>query len=426
MHPRANGTTMRVADSLAGGMGRRGHVAYCKVARASLLGISERTLARHVRYLRELGVLVWIERGSKRNTRTPDEGGYAGTATIYAAAAPRCWDEAMGRRIDGEGYEARFVGVDEAGRQLAVKEARRKARGRRRVTPSFRVVKKLTTADDDGGLTTPARARAGRGTSRPRDTRPANRSSGQRRSSSVTPAQARFGMTVAQQVQATVRWTRFSDVRRIAFAIRPWLQAGWGPDEIVTELWSWHLSHLPPADPAAYIIGRLKATNPTAPRVVSDADELPPRRLPVPTPWLEGGRSDLGLSSVEEDLHQWRVRELVSVMGRQIRTSSLHHSSCSVSHPQVPWLRESEHDFATYLQRLQHQEVADPLAVYRARAAGHAVVPGCPTSEEAAAATLEAARAADHAAASIAFRVLREELDQYARAHITAGWWAVG
>ncbi|MFI8182419.1 hypothetical protein ACIF70_18135 [Actinacidiphila glaucinigra] len=109
--PPGERNNLRVAQSLAGDMKPNGHVFYCRDHRAALLGISKRRLADHVGYLRELGLLVWVEHGSRTNTRRKSgRPGWSGTATIYAATAPPAWDQAMGHRIGGRGYTARLIG----------------------------------------------------------------------------------------------------------------------------------------------------------------------------------------------------------------------------------------------------------------------------------------------------------------------------
>ncbi|MCI0385447.1 hypothetical protein [Streptomyces sp. CNQ085] len=132
LHPRASATTVRVAEDLARRMDFvEGRVIYDLAGTAARLGLSEPTVKRHVRTLRELGALVWLEHGSRRNLHLPGRR-YAGTATVYGAAVPPCFDEAMGHRVEGAGYSDRLVvGVTGAGRARAVAEAQRGAASRR-------------------------------------------------------------------------------------------------------------------------------------------------------------------------------------------------------------------------------------------------------------------------------------------------------
>ncbi|MEV0746945.1 helix-turn-helix domain-containing protein [Streptomyces sp. NBC_00184] len=120
LHRRAGATTLAVARDLAGRMDYRlGFVLYDLERTAARCGVSVATVKRHVRVLRELGVLVWRRHGSKRNLRLPGRS-YAGTATIYAATIPPVYDEEMGYRLEGVGYGARVVGVTDPGRARAV------------------------------------------------------------------------------------------------------------------------------------------------------------------------------------------------------------------------------------------------------------------------------------------------------------------
>ncbi|MBW8705742.1 hypothetical protein MBT84_39650 [Streptomyces sp. MBT84] len=111
LHPRAGATTLRVARDLAARMDYdTGHVIYGLQVMMTTLRLSRPIVARHVAYLRELGALVWVEHGCRANVhRAQGLPGYAGTATVYAAAIPRIYDEAMGYRIVGSGYLSRII-----------------------------------------------------------------------------------------------------------------------------------------------------------------------------------------------------------------------------------------------------------------------------------------------------------------------------
>lgn len=123
-HPKANTTTLEVAKDLAARMDyQRGIVLYDLDGTVVRTQQSRATVKRHVGYLRELGALVWLIHGSKRNLRLPGRK-YTATATVYGAVIPPCYDEAMGHRITGHGYESRKIGVTEQGRIRAVAAAR--------------------------------------------------------------------------------------------------------------------------------------------------------------------------------------------------------------------------------------------------------------------------------------------------------------
>ncbi|MFJ1993038.1 hypothetical protein [Streptomyces asiaticus] len=165
LHPKANQTTMRVAELLAADMDYdTGHVLYRLEHRTAL--IPRATIARHVGYLRELGALAWVEHGSRTNRRRlMGLTGYAATATVYAATIPPTYDHAMGHRIVGTGYDARIV-IDQRGQTPASSTPgpvdnppveNPSTEGRE--TPSLTVVKEVGQVQVVGGVTTTEQAR---------------------------------------------------------------------------------------------------------------------------------------------------------------------------------------------------------------------------------------------------------------------------
>ncbi|MEU5297974.1 hypothetical protein [Streptomyces umbrinus] len=117
LHPRASETTVSVAEDLAQRMDfDSGQVRYCLEGMVARLGLSRATVSRHVAYLRELGSLVWVERGSRANSRRAQGlDGYAAMATVYGAVIPGVYDHAHGHTVVGVGYSARIV-IDQRGR----------------------------------------------------------------------------------------------------------------------------------------------------------------------------------------------------------------------------------------------------------------------------------------------------------------------
>ncbi|MEU6632935.1 hypothetical protein ABZ905_32315 [Streptomyces parvus] len=96
-----------------------GEVRYCRNAMAARLGLGKATIARHVGYLRAMGCLVWVVRGSRTNVRRAlGLPGYAATATVYAAVIPPAYDHALGHTVIGSGYAARIV-IDQRRQQTA-------------------------------------------------------------------------------------------------------------------------------------------------------------------------------------------------------------------------------------------------------------------------------------------------------------------
>ncbi|MEU9744792.1 hypothetical protein [Streptomyces niveus] len=274
LHPRASPTTVRVAHDLAHRLSADGHVAYSREPMWRRLRISRRTLERHVAVLRELGLLVWAEHGSRTNTRPAGSGEWAGTATIYAVVVPRAWDDAVGHRIRGRGYHARHVGFTERGRELAIADARRHARPhRRRDAPSRRANHQRRTAQVEGEKNNTAR-RSGRQRSR----QPAHVPVPFR----ANPQQAACAVSIAARIRPLVSWTQGEQLRRLAFALRPWISAGRTVEDIAAELMAWWVPGRP-ASPAALILARSREPASADGAVEDhDLDDVPPAVTGVP------------------------------------------------------------------------------------------------------------------------------------------------
>ncbi|MEU4032402.1 cell wall protein [Streptomyces anulatus] len=305
LHPGAGPSTMLVAEDLAGRMDyRRGLAIYDLDGIVRRTGLSRATVKRHVRILRELGSLVWLVRGSKRNLASPGEP-YMATATIYGAVIPPAYDDAMGHRLDGTGYQARVCGVTPAGRELAVaasaaRSADREATGRRtqRVRPEVRRTRtsqgtEARPVDNpavdnscsasrephspglyhqspdvrvESGCKDTSRKRASRSTTSPSPEKRSNGKPATRR----TARQVQRGIWITRQVRARVNWTQGVRLRRLEYVLRPLLDAGLDADTIAAELHSWMLTWRP-ARPAEYIRARL-AQQATAQHLVTMTD----------------------------------------------------------------------------------------------------------------------------------------------------------
>ncbi|MEU5137097.1 hypothetical protein [Streptomyces californicus] len=252
LKPKAGDTTLLVARDLAARLNADGHVAYCRDAMWKRLGISRRTLERHIAVLRELGLLVWALHGTRTNTRPAGSGEWAGTATIYAAVVPRAWDDALGHRVSGHGYHARHTGFTERGHHVAIADARRRTRpARRRDTPSCNANHICPTAEMRGKKNN---------TSAPHGARPRSR----RRHDvpepyRASPSQAAHAVSVAAWVRPRVPWTQGEDLRRLAFALRPWIATGLSAADLAADLSLWHVSRRP-ASPASIIMARWNET----------------------------------------------------------------------------------------------------------------------------------------------------------------------
>ncbi|MEU5161226.1 cell wall protein [Streptomyces sp. NPDC020875] len=269
LHPKAGPATLVVARDLAARMDyRRGLVMYDLDGTVARTGLSRATVKRHVAVLRELGALAWWRHGSKRNLHLPGRA-YTATATIYAAVIPPVFDEAMGHRLTGHGYEARICGVTEAGRERAIAEAAAKTgkpvdnqvvdnsgpQGREPHSPGR--YPRSPEAEVERGSKDTSRKRASRRTASPRPHKSTTSSSsnnggGPRR----TAAQTWRSIWVTRQVRARVNWTQTAPLRRLDYVLRPFTDAGWDADMISAELHSWMLTWRP-ARPAEYIRTRL-------------------------------------------------------------------------------------------------------------------------------------------------------------------------
>ncbi|MFJ5221043.1 hypothetical protein ACIP98_41170 [Streptomyces sp. NPDC088354] len=289
LHPKANATTLLVADDLARRMDRQGHVLYRRDEMTRRLPVSRRTVDRHVAYLRELGLLAWVVHGSRTNPRKEGQGGWSGTATIYAATAPRAWDHSRGHRIAGTGYAARLIGFTQAGREAAIARARRDAsQRRRRDTPSCRSTHYRPKAGVSGK----------RNNTSPRTRRPATRLG------DVTPAQAAHAVDVARWLRPRIWWTQGETLRRLAYAIRPWLLAGFSREEIATELASWWLTWRP-RTVAAYIGARRQRATCAA----TPATQPPPSVAPT-SPETRAEPTMGFLQAAHHIRHAWRPPQI--------------------------------------------------------------------------------------------------------------------
>lgn len=243
LHPRAGEATLRIARDLAGRMDyTAGTVLYDLDGTAARCALSKATVKRHVAYLRELGALVWVRHGSRRNLRLPGRP-YAGTATIYAATIPYVHDRAHGSRIGGQGFRARVVGVPVPPVQTTAAGG---SGGRGREPQSLAARPRKPVVEVDGTIEDTPRRRA-----RPRTaSRPGN-------STPRSPFQVAADIRTAAQVRPHVPWTQGEGLRRLAYALRPLIDQGLDAHDIAAELTSWWITWRP-ARPAAYITAQLR------------------------------------------------------------------------------------------------------------------------------------------------------------------------
>ncbi|MFJ2397285.1 hypothetical protein ACIOTI_31585 [Streptomyces sp. NPDC087843] len=368
-HPKAGATTIRLAAVFASRMhrNRHGHIAFNLDATVRELGISRRTVLNHARYLRELGLIVWVEHGSKRNVLRARHGnafgpghGYRGTASIYAPVAPPAWDQTQGHRIRGTGYRARLIGFTVAGRDRAIAAVRRIARTKhknRRCTPSL------------VGTSAPSRqqvvARVKKNTAQGRV--PSTLASAR---GVLTPPECQAAIVLTERVQREVWWLFDACSRRLAYALRPLIQAGWTARHLAAELATWGVpAHL--HDPAAYIHHEVSRRQRLA--------ELPP----TPAASASAPRADDGTRYeamlrdrgrhtpawqryVEQGRHQLRA-DLAELCERR----RVHAEAATTAYQ--PVLRESEEAFLASLPSESWVDAPTPRDIYAARAHRRAV-----------------------------------------------------
>lgn len=220
-HPKANATTLAVARDLAARMDYDlGHVRYGLDETAGRLGVSRATVKRHTAMLRELGALAWVVHGTKANIRrTLGLGGYAATATVYAAVIPAVYDDAMGYTRVGSGYGARIV-IDQRGQ--AVKPVDNppvdKPGSETREPPSLTLVKEDVQVQVVGGLEDTSQARPAN-TPIPHSSSSIN---GRRR----TARDVEKAGKKVRMVRALVNWTQTVPLRRLEFVLRPLTDRG--------------------------------------------------------------------------------------------------------------------------------------------------------------------------------------------------------
>ncbi|WP_331757527.1 cell wall protein (plasmid) [Streptomyces sp. NBC_01650] len=285
LHPKAGSWILPVVRDLAARMDYGlGLVMYDLEGTARRTGTSVATVKRHVQILRELGALAWRRHGSKANLSLPGRA-YTATATIYAAVIPPVFDEAMGHRLAGSGYEARICGMTVAGRERAAAESAARSEARRSRQPrtgcrsaarrgagagpvdNSAVDNRSSKAREphspgsyhrspevqvESGCKYTSRQRASRSTTSPAPRKASFNSDGSRR----TASQTRASVAITSRVRALVNWTQGEDVRRLDVVLRPRTDAGWDEHMIAAELHSWMLTWRP-SRPAAYIRARL-------------------------------------------------------------------------------------------------------------------------------------------------------------------------
>ncbi|TQE33123.1 helix-turn-helix domain-containing protein [Streptomyces ipomoeae] len=255
-HPKATETTLAVALDLTRRINDETSLAmYCRDLICERLGLDKSTVRRHMGYLRELGLLVLVSEGSRRNSRRlHGQSGYSGTAAVYSAVIPRVWDDALGHRIQGSGYEARLVGITDAGRERIIQAGAvdNPVDDTGRAPQSF-VVTHDVPADVVGGNVKPTReARAAK--------RSARKTIKGRR---VTAAMYAAADRLAKWLRPLHNWTQRATRQQLSWVLLDPVAEGWSEDRIdawlrtiapsVTVRYDWR-----PDRPHAYIARQLQ------------------------------------------------------------------------------------------------------------------------------------------------------------------------
>jgi hypothetical protein len=379
-HPRTNSLTQRLVELFATRMqqSKNGTFPLNVVKTCRQLGIQQRALYNHCRYLRELGLIAWQERGKKNaNSRRARLGecyqpsdGFARTGTIFGACAPPAWDAAMGRRLAGTGYEARVIGFTEAGRAAEVREVRRRAARRRTAaprrracTPSVGPTGPQANLQSKGGINYTSRRREDATTPAPAPS--AQQHSGPARAR-VSPGDCAAGVRVAQHLQRLVWWTARACPRRLAFALRPLITSGWNAEGLAHELLTWGVPRAL-KDPAGYTAHELR-------RRLRSGELIEPQlqRLNCAPDHLvdDEGARHARLPDRWKDTFEpaWqRTATLRSQLRHKIARTQTTYAPQKAR--RCPELREPQDHFEAEI--LAPSRVA-PLEVYRWHAAGHA------------------------------------------------------
>ncbi|MFR9755062.1 hypothetical protein [Streptomyces sp. TR06-5] len=127
-----------------------------------------------------------------------------------------------------------------------------------------------------------SRERASRRTTSPSSSTTASGGQQQRRS----PFQVARDCQIARQVRPLVSWTQGERLRRLAYALRPLIDAGMDVHDIAAHLHAWHLDWRP-AKPASYIVAELRyeAERPEVPLLPLDAESAPSGRAQAHPEW---------------------------------------------------------------------------------------------------------------------------------------------
>lgn len=217
----------------------------------------------------------------------------------------------------------------------------------------------------------------------------------------LTPAECQAAILLTEQVQREVWWLFDACSRRLAYALRPLIQAGWTAGELAGELATWGVpAHL--QDPAAYIhhevrrrqrLGELPLT-PAAPSNAPGADD---------GARYEAMLRDRACSTLAWERYVQLARPRLRADLTELRERR--HAQAAAAAPVYrPVLRESEEAFLASLPADSWVDAPTPREIYAARAQRRTAGRGrvLPATDHAWQEHLR-----DHAAAAQACEVLR-------------------
>ncbi|MFD3516303.1 helix-turn-helix domain-containing protein [Streptomyces sp. NPDC058657] len=202
---------------------------------ARKLGMSERTVQYHLGILREAGLLVYREVGTRRSKAN---GG--NLASRFERVIPPDFDEALGirtvlRREDEPAVARVAVGIAEAGRKTIARLARkacRKVRGRRSRTASPAKIDctLMSVADVDSSRTASTHLRPSESKLASGPKKSPTPKQQRRRPQKLNRVGRRWQL--ARQLLQQVPWLTGTSLPRIAWIVGPLADAGWSVDEV--------------------------------------------------------------------------------------------------------------------------------------------------------------------------------------------------
>ncbi|MEW2302059.1 hypothetical protein AB0958_19135 [Streptomyces sp. NPDC006655] len=231
--PGFTATTQAIIEVIASRMCfDTGHARYVMKDVMERTGLGKTAVTDHVRMLRAGGWLAWVEHGSKRNALTRlGLGGYARTATVYAATIPPAYDALVGHVLVGTGYNARIIvdhrpksPVDTAGNEAVENSGTAQTR-----TPSLWVDKEVGQVQVVGGEGTSTASAA------------ASKSPRRKRKLTVTGYKI-TGQRIEQARQMTksirplVNWVQRSTLEELSWVLMDLVARDWSQQQIVVWL----------------------------------------------------------------------------------------------------------------------------------------------------------------------------------------------